>query len=72
MYPDDGSQLVEGSKTMELSFTDVKGRLNKEYGVAFNISPVGANYIHGKVERKILEIKKSIEVTMQGKRIMSI
>ena len=46
---------------MILSFSDVKHKLSVEFGVSFDPCPVSAHYVHGKVERKIQQIKKSIE-----------
>ena len=53
LLPDAGSQLVKGCQTMTLTFSDIKNKLFKEYGVEFETCPVGAHYMHGKVERKI-------------------
>ena len=56
---DEGSQLLKGCKNMVISFTDLKQKLSVEYGVDFSTCPVGAHYVHGRVERKIQDIKKS-------------
>ena len=53
LMPDAGSQLVKGCQCMTGRFSDVKHKLHLEYGVAFETCPVGAHYMHGKVERKI-------------------
>ena len=53
MLPDEGSQLVKGCQNMTYSFTGSKQRLSVEYGVQYMACPVGAHYVHGKVERKI-------------------
>ena len=37
-----------------------KGKLNTEYGVDYQVCAVGAHYMHGKVERKIRQIKESM------------
>ena len=37
---------------MEYSFIDVQQNLSIEHGVDFKPCPVGAHYVHGKVERK--------------------
>ena len=60
LLPDEGSQLVKGGKTMILRFVDIKHRLSTEYGVGFELCPVGAHYMHGKDERKIRQVKTSI------------
>ena len=69
VYPDAGSQLLKGCKDMEISFSDLKHRLSVEYGVEFHPCPVGSHYYHGKVERKIQEIRKSIEKEVGKKRL---
>ena len=60
VLPDPGSQLIKGCKNMVISFADIKNHLTVEYGVEFELCPVGAHYVHGKVERKIQTIKKSL------------
>ena len=57
---DAGSQLVKGSKSMAISFIDIKHRLSFEYGVDFQTCPVGAHYMHGRAKRKILEVQRSM------------
>ena len=69
LMPDEGSQLMRGCKDMVLSFSDISNRLSTEYGILFKTCPVGAHYVHGKVERKIQQIKGSIERTMKNDRI---
>ena len=69
MLPDEGSQLVKGCKDMILSFSDLSHRLITEYGFDFKTCPVGAHYAHGKVERKIKQVKLSLEQCMDKKRI---
>ena len=69
LYPDAGSQLLKGCKDMEVSFSDLKYKLSTEYGVEFHPCPVGSHYYHGKVERKIREIRKSIEKVLGNQRL---
>ena len=69
MMPDEGSQLVKACQDMILSFTDLTLKLSTEYGVDFKTCPVGAHYIHGKVERKIQEIKRSLDKTLNNSRL---
>ena len=69
LLPDEGSQLVKGCKTMVLQFTDIKSRLYTEFGIDFEVCPVGAHYMHGKVERKIQQVKKSITINMDNNRL---
>ena len=69
LLPDEGSQLVKGCKDMILSFTTVQHTLSVEYGIEFTTCPVGAHYQHGRVERKIQEIKKSLNKTLNNRRL---
>ena len=69
LYPDAGSQLLKGCKDMKISFSDLKYKLSTEYGVEFHPCPVGSHYYHGKVERKIREIRKSIEKELGNQRL---
>ena len=54
---------------MNYSFSDTKHKLSFEYGVDFTVSPVGAHYVHGRVERKIREVKKSVKIGVQNERL---
>ena len=69
LYPDAGSQLIKGCNDMVLSFTDIRHKLNTEFGINYEPCPVGAHYVHGKVERKIKEVKRSIEKSLENKRL---
>ena len=69
LLPDEGSQLVKGCESMILNFVDLKHQLNTEYSIQFETCPVGAHYMHGKVERKIQQVKKSMSLNMAGKRL---
>ena len=66
LLPDEGRQLVKGCKTM---IVDIKHRLSTEYSVGLEVCPVGAHYMHGKVERKIRQVKRSIMINMQSNRL---
>ena len=68
MLPDAGSQLVKGCESMKITFTDIKNRLS-ECGVQFEVCPVGAHYMHGKVERKIRSTKESFAKHLQNERL---
>ena len=61
--------LVKGCENAEYSFIDSKQRLSVEYGVDYSPCPVGAHYIHGRVERKIQEIKKSMQIADTKERL---
>ena len=69
LLPDAGSQLVKGCESMSYSFSDVKQRLFVNHGVDYIPCPVGAHYVHGKVERKIREVRKSIAIAIQKERL---
>ena len=68
LLPDAGSQLVKGCKSMKLTFTDIKNRLHEE-GVVFEVCPVGAHYMHGKVERKIRSVKETFAKCLQNEKL---
>ena len=54
---------------MAYSFVDAQQKLFVEHGVDYIPCPVGAHYIHGKVERKIREVKKSVSIAVQNDRL---
>ena len=69
LLPDEGGQLVKGCSDMIISMSDVRQKLSVEHGVDFNTCPVGAHYYHGKVERKIQEVKKSLAKNVSNRRL---
>ena len=69
LMPDEGSQLVKGCKTMKLEFYDIKHKLHVRHGVEFETCPVGAHYMHGKVERKIMHVQGSFMKTAWHSRL---
>ena len=69
LLPDEGSQLVKGCKGMVISFSSLQHKFNVEYGVNFKVCPVGTHYMHGKVERKIQQIKKSMFKELDTRRL---
>jgi hypothetical protein len=69
IMPDEGSQLMKGCEDTKLSFQDIKGKLHVEMNVEFKACPVGGHNMHGKVERRIQEIRKSIENTVLNERL---
>lgn len=68
VFCDEGSQLVKGSKTMKLNFTDIKTQMFRERSVEFETCPVGGHNVNGKVERKIKEINQSLEKAVTNQR----
>ena len=69
LMPDEGSQLVKGCKVMKLEFYDIKHSLHERYGVEFETCPVGAHYMHGKVERKIRQVQEPFMKVTENKRL---
>ena len=72
LMPDAGSQLLKTCQDMRYSFTDVKEKLAFEYDTDYSPCPVGAHYVHGKVERKIREVRKSVDICVQNERLSHI
>ena len=68
LMPDAGSQLIKGCENVVLSFYDIHNRLS-EFGVEFEQCPVGAHYMHGKVERKIKDVKITFSRHLQNHRL---
>ena len=71
LLPDAGSQLVKGCGSMVLSFTDLANRLH-EKGVKFEVCPIGAHYMHGKVERRIRSVRESFGKVLHKEKLSSI
>ena len=72
ILPDPGSQLVKACEDLKYSYTDVRQKLFMEHGLEYKLCPVGAHYTHGKVERKIREVKKSVSIHVQNERLSMI
>ncbi|XP_066928171.1 uncharacterized protein [Clytia hemisphaerica] len=69
LYCDEGSQLLKGCKDMRLKFKDTVNQLHQDVEVEFNSCPVGGHNFHGKVERRIQEINKSLERSISNERL---
>ena len=69
LLPDEGSQLIKGCENMKLNFADLKYQLHLQENCDFRPCPVGGHNVHGRVERKIQDIKKSIEKTIKDQRL---
>ena len=54
---------------MIISLSDIKHKLGIEYGIEVKICPVGAHYVHGKVKRKIQNIKRSLKKMVDKNRL---
>ena len=69
LFPDEGSQLLKSCSEMNFNYTDIKNKLYSDVKMEFEACPVGAHNIHGRVERKIKEIKKSISISFENHRL---
>ena len=69
VLPDEGSQLIKGCQNMIISLLDIRHKLSIEYGIEVKICPVGTHYVHGKVERKIQDIKRSLKKMVDKNRL---
>ena len=72
LLPDGGSQLVKGCGDMQLNIRDIRSYLSTEYGIEFEICPVGGHNVHGKVERKIRHLQESIRKSLRDQRLSNI
>ena len=72
LLADSGSQLISGSENMMISMCDVGGKLNREYGIEFEVCPVGGHNFHGKVERKIRTVKETLCKSVQNVKLSTI
>ena len=66
---DSGSQLVKGCETMEISFRDIQQQLHQKVKVELEVCPVGGHNMHGRVERRIKEVKKSLATSIANQRL---
>lgn len=69
LLPDEGSQLIKGCSEMKITYQDIKSRLNMHHNIEFEPCPLNGHNMHGKVERKIREVKKSIEKSLNNERL---
>ena len=67
LLPDEGSQLVKGCEAMQLCFKDIKDQLYQDHAVEFKTCPVGGHNMHGRVERKIRQVKESLKTMIEMK-----
>ena len=68
MLSDEGSQLVKAFQDMKLNFIDIQQKM-KEDSVDYQICPVGGHNTNGKVERKIREVRRSLEKSLNNRRL---
>ena len=69
LLPDQGKNIESASQNVEIEWTDVKGQLHRSYGVEVDTCGVGGHHQHGKVERKIRQIKESFLKSFHNVRI---
>ena len=71
IYPDEGSQLLQACREMEVSWVNVAQTLNAQHGVGveFQPCPVGGHNVHGAVERSIREVKKLFNAVYSGLKL---
>ena len=66
---DEGSQLKKGCESMKFDLNDLQFKLHKDSKVDFETCPVGGHNMHGRVERKIKEIRNSLEKAVHNERL---
>jgi len=59
--------LVDESS--QLDFKDLKSKINQKSSIEYSTCPVGGHNFHGRVERKIREIRSSIEKSIHLQRL---
>ena len=69
LLADAGSQFIKACDDIKLNFQDLKFKMHRDVSVELEVCPVGGHHMNGKVERKIQEIKKSLEKTVSNERL---
>ena len=69
LLADSGSQIVKSVESMKLNIRDIQHKLHQDVRLEFELCPVGGLNVNGKVERKIREIKKSLEKSVSNERL---
>ena len=69
LLTDQGSQLISGCESVVLNVVDIRGHLNREYGIDFDVCPVGGHNYYGKVERKIKTVQETISKSLNNFRL---
>ena len=69
LLPDEGSQLISGCESMKINYNDVKQKLHSSVDVEYETCPTAAHHVHGRVERKIRQIKDSVEKNLCNQRL---
>jgi len=68
LLTDEGGQLLKGCESTKIDFQDIRHKLHTGTSVEFESCPVGGHNMHGRVERKIREIRKSLEKMASNER----
>ena len=66
---DEGAQLIKGCESMELNYRDIRNKLFISSNCQFETCPVSGHFMHGRVERKIRQIKASLEKSLCNQRL---
>ena len=66
---DKGSQLVQGCESVRLDIQDLKFHLHKDASVELSVCPVGGHNMHGKVERRIRQVRESLSKALSNQRL---
>ena len=69
LLPDQGKNIESGARNVEIDWIDVKGNLHRSYGLEVETCGVGGHHQHGKVERKIRQIKETFMKGFNNVRI---
>ena len=69
LYVDQGSQIIKGCADTKINFRDLQSRLHIDVNVNFEVCPVGGHNFNGKVERKIREVKASINKSLSNQKL---
>ena len=66
---DGESQLVKGCDTVEFSFPSIQQTLFQNIKVEPEVRPLGGHNMHGRGERRIQEVTKSLDTKMSNERL---
>ena len=68
IFIDGGTQLIKACSDMEVNWTELASDINSQYGtgVEFEVCPPNAHYMHGAVERSVLEVKRIFNAVFAG------
>ena len=69
LLPDQGSNIESAIEKVEIDWTDIQGKLHRSFGIDMKTCGVGGHHQHGKVERKIQQIKQTFLKTLHNERI---